>query len=304
MKAKKTGVKKYVAGGVIGGAIQGGLGLAQTIYGGIQANKARKEMERVRATAPSLDTPSEYMKLYKESFNNDLLNRQMESLKSTTASSIGALGQAGGRALLGGIQGVSANQAQQAQAATDVQQLRQLGALEKLAGANRDTQQMRENRYNQDLKMAQGFFDAGMQNVAGGIGAVGKGAAYMFAEDNPFKKTKAPGGGDSSGSTSGSSSQYNFSRRSPQNIQDAFDEMEDLKQGSGEKGMVVKTKGKFSHKENPIHMVQDGEKVGEMTGGEYVFNPEQMANIKALSKQDPKKLSTYIKSLIKKFNSK
>jgi hypothetical protein len=68
--------------------------------------------------------------------------------------------------------------------------------------------------------------------------------------------------------------------------------------------MVVKTKGKFSHKENPIHMVQDGEKVGEMTGGEYVFNPEQMANIKALSKQDPKKLSTYIKSLIKKFNSK
>jgi len=295
MKAKKTGVKRYAVGGaVIGGAIQGGLGLAQTIYGGIQANKARKEMERVRATAPSLDTPSEYMKLYKESFNNDLLNRQMESLKSTTASSIGALGQAGGRALLGGIQGVSANQAQQAQAATDVQQLRQMGALEKLAGANRDTQQMKEGRYMQDLKMAQGFFDAGMQNVGGGIGAIGKGAAYMFADGNPFKKASGGGGGETSGSTSRSSSQK---------TQDAFDEMEDLKKGM-EGGGVVKTKGKFSHKENPIHMVQDGEKVGEMTGGEYIFNPEQMANIKALSKQDPKKLSTYIKSLIKKFNSK
>jgi hypothetical protein len=288
MKAKKTGVKKYVAGGVIGGAIQGGLGLAQTIYGGIQANKARKEMERVRATAPSLDTPSEYMKLYKESFNNDLLNRQMESLKSTTASSIGALGQAGGRALLGGIQGVSANQAQQAQAATDVQQLRQMGALEKLAGAKRDTQQMKENRYNQDLRMAQGFFDAGMQNVAGGIGAVGKGAAYMFAEDNPFY------------------SQSKEDRRRLKAMADSegIESMTPKAPGTMEDGGIAKTKGKFSHKENPIDMIQDGEKVGEMTGGEYIFNPEQMANIKALSKQDPKKLSTYIKSLVKKFNSK
>jgi hypothetical protein len=229
----------------------------------------------------------------------------MESLKSTTASSIGALGQAGGRALLGGIQGVSANQAQQAQAATDVQQLRQLGALEKLAGAKRDTQQMKEGRYQQDLSMAQGFFDAGMQNVGSGIGAIGKGAAYMFADENPFsggrttRRAKSIVMEDGGGETSGSASRSPF-----QKTQDAFDEMEDLKRGIGEKGMVVKTKGKFSHKENPIDMVQDGEKVGEMTGGEYIFNPEQMANIKALSKQDPKKLSKYIKSLIKKFNSK
>jgi len=261
MKAKKTGVKKYVDGGIItGAAIQGGLGIAQSIYGGIQAKRARKEMERVRATAPSLDTPSEYMKLYKESFNNDLLKRQMESLKSTTASSIGALGSAGGRALLGGIQGVSANQIQGAQSAIDTQQLRQMGALEKLAGANRDTQQMKENRYNQDLKMAQGFFDAGMQNLGAGVGAFGSSVAGLIEADKNEKKA--------------------------------------------ENGGVVKTNGKFSHKENPIHMVQGGKKVGEMTGGEYIFNPEQMSNIKKLSKDNPQKLSSYIKSLIKKFNNK
>ena len=43
-----------------------------------------------------------------------------------------------------------------------------------------------------------------------------------------------------------------------------------------EKGMKVqKTPGKFSHKTNPIDIMQNGKKVGEMTGGEYVINPDQ-----------------------------
>ncbi len=45
---------------------------------------------------------------------------------------------------------------------------------------------------------------------------------------------------------------------------------------SGEKGMKVqKTPGEFSHKNNPIDIMQNGKKVGEMTGGEYVINPDQ-----------------------------
>ncbi len=35
-------------------------------------------------------------------------------------------------------------------------------------------------------------------------------------------------------------------------------------------GGVMQTQGEFSHETNPIHMIQDGEVVGEMTGGEYV----------------------------------
>ena len=43
-----------------------------------------------------------------------------------------------------------------------------------------------------------------------------------------------------------------------------------------EKGMKVqKTPGEFSHKTNPIDIMQNGKKVGEMTGGEYVINPDQ-----------------------------
>lgn len=50
----------------------------------------------------------------------------------------------------------------------------------------------------------------------------------------------------------------------------------DYEGGFGEKGMKVqKTPGEFSHKTNPIDIMKDGKKVGEMTGGEYVINPEQ-----------------------------
>jgi hypothetical protein len=50
--------------------------------------------------------------------------------------------------------------------------------------------------------------------------------------------------------------------------------------GMNEKGSKVqKTPGEFSHKTNPIDIMKDGMKVGEMTGGEYIINPEQADTI-------------------------
>ena len=45
-------------------------------------------------------------------------------------------------------------------------------------------------------------------------------------------------------------------------------------------GQVQKTPGEFSHKSNPIDIMKDGAKVGEMTGGEYILNPTQAKSIK------------------------
>jgi len=53
------------------------------------------------------------------------------------------------------------------------------------------------------------------------------------------------------------------------------------------------TKGAFNHNTNPIDLVQNGQKVGEATGGEYILNPEQAA---AIAKQ-----SAFAKNLFKKF---
>jgi hypothetical protein len=70
-------------------------------------------------------------------------------------------------------------------------------------------------------------------------------------------------------------------------------------------GAVIKTPGKFSHDKNPIDIVKSGAKIGEMTGGEYIFNPKQMEKIKTFVATDDKsKLHSYVKSLIKKFNTK
>jgi hypothetical protein len=46
-------------------------------------------------------------------------------------------------------------------------------------------------------------------------------------------------------------------------------------------GMI--TPGQFSHQKNPIHMIdKNGDKVGEATGGEIIFNPEQTETIENL----------------------
>ena len=59
-------------------------------------------------------------------------------------------------------------------------------------------------------------------------------------------------------------------------------------------GKVKKTPGEFSHRSNPIDVMQNGAKIGELTGGEYVLNPEQAA---AIAKQ-----SKYASQLFKKFD--
>ena len=49
-------------------------------------------------------------------------------------------------------------------------------------------------------------------------------------------------------------------------------------------GGAIQTPGEFNHNSNPIQMIQDGEIIGEMTGGEYVLNPEQADKIAKQSK--------------------
>lgn len=58
-----------------------------------------------------------------------------------------------------------------------------------------------------------------------------------------------------------------------------------------EGGMM--TEGAFSHETNPIDIMQDGAKVGEMTGGEAILNPEQQ---KKVAKQSP-----YFRKLMREF---
>lgn len=268
MKSKKS-YKKYISGGAIGAGLQAAAGVGQMIYGIAANKKANKELERVKASAPSLDTPSEYFKAYKESYDQNIMNRQMENVNRALAGGTQALGAAGGRALLGGLGALTEGAAQQQQSLADMQQQRQTAALSQLAGAQEATMARKEGRYQQELGFAQAAKEAAMQNIAGGISAVGS-AGLALA--NPLGKTKTP---------------------TP-----PVPPAPSAKNGA----KIEKTPGKFSHKENPIDIMKDGAKIGEMTGGEYIFNPKQMSNIKKFTTAgDKEKLHSYVKSLIKKF---
>jgi len=67
-----------------------------------------------------------------------------------------------------------------------------------------------------------------------------------------------------------------------------------------EEGGVQKTPGEFSHDNNPIDIVQEGAKIGEMTGGEYIFNPEQAEEMKKLSEEGDSELHQFIRKLLSK----
>lgn len=66
-------------------------------------------------------------------------------------------------------------------------------------------------------------------------------------------------------------------------------------------GMV--TEGEFDHDSNPIDIVQDGEKKGEMTGGELIVPPSDVEDIrKALDGGDAELAMELMKSLVAKYD--
>lgn len=75
--------------------------------------------------------------------------------------------------------------------------------------------------------------------------------------------------------------------------------------GQAKDGAKIKeTPGEFSHESNPIDLIRNGKKIGEATGGELIFNPEQSGKIEQLASDGDTPLHKYLRGLFKKFNSK
>ena len=140
---------------------------------------------------------------------------------------------------------------------------------------------MKEARFQNQLQMAQGARDAAVQTIAGGIGNIGSAAIYGF--DNVGYNNPDP-------------TRQGFSKKA-RDLRKA-DRLAAMEEG----GKVMKTPGEFSHKTNPIDIMRNGKKIAEATGGEYIFNPKQMSNIKKyVATDDKSKLHSYVKALIKRF---
>lgn len=252
MKLKKSNEsgaeKKYTVGGII----QAGLGTAQAIYGIASARKANKEMKSLLANAPQLTLPSAYEKYADQALSDTMLRRQTEEINRNLASSTQALGQAGGRALIGGLQSATSGANESLLDAQAKQREVAMQGLGVLGQAQERLRTAKEDRLKTQYGSLGDAKNAALANIGGGLKSIAEGVSVGGA--------------------------FDFLKKDDEN---------------GSKKDGGKLSGKFSHKENPIHMINnDGKKVGEATGGEYILNPKQAA---AISKE-----SAYFRSLMKK----
>lgn len=246
LRGKDGKIKRFAIGGVIGGGVQAVAGVGQAIYGAQQLRKANAQMDELLAGAPKLGLPSAYEQYAAKALDQSALRQQTEAINRRLATSTDALGKAGGRALLGGLQSqVTAANTSELQA-QDAQRQREMQGLQVLGNAQAQNQQMKENRFRMQYGAADAAKQAALGNIAGGIGSVAGGAmqAGLEYEKDMFQKAKG-GKVDNSG----------------------------------------KLEGDFSHGSNPITMTnKQGKVVGEATGSEYIINPKQAAAIKKESK--------------------
>lgn len=248
--------------------VQGVTAGAQYLSGRKEAKKAEAREEEIRSAGiPKMETPQEYFDLYmkaKENKGAQLATMQAQQGMADTAAAL----QAGGsRALIGGLSA--------AQRRTDTTiagigaqaQQQELSALEGLAGA-----QMRTGMMNTQMAGQQYFNDL-------------QGAQMAYQSGRQMQ-----------------SSAINNLAQAGTAAMGAYTDSDYMDKYYGKQGM--KTPGEFSHDNNPIDLVRDGQKIGEATGGEYIFNPEQSKKIKALAGKEQSPLAKYVVGLLNKFDKK
>jgi hypothetical protein len=315
-KSKET--KKYAVGGFVAGAALGGL---QSLLGVGQMIAGQSAASRIKEASTA--RPSEYAELLKQARNAELEQKRLEELNRSIATGIAAAQQAGGRAVIGALPGmVRAGDV----GAMDILGQRQAQTMQALQFGAQGSEREIAREFQREMMergTAQAAIEGGLQNIAGGLGQIGSAAIYSElgkkSGSEGFEKQEmtevapremasllpeAPGAGKIGLSGAPVAlPDLGIKKPGPGEIMRTLPpfqltELDEELMGRSkvsfmrEGGMV--TGGKFDHKTNPIDIIQQGRKVGEMTGGEVILNPQQQ---KKLSKE-----SAYFRQLLKKFN--
>ncbi len=256
----------YTAQG-IGGIGDIGLGIYNVVQGTRAAKQAKADLATALGNRPDLSPSTAFADAERNAYSKKMLNMQRQSLQRNLASGIQAA-SADPRALAASLSGMQRGAAMAEQQAMGAQAQMQMQATMKRGEAEQMATRLKENR-------SQGDITRESQNLASARQAIGTGIGQSFSGLGSLAGGMAGGG-------FGTAAAGLF--------------------GAEKGAKVPKTPGKFSHESNPIDIVRDGDKVGEMTGGEYILNPKQASDIKSVvASGDKAKLHSYMKSLIKKF---
>ena len=295
---------------------QTAAGIGKSAYGAYQSTQGRKALDSAYQ-APT-GKPKEYAEMLRQARESEVAQRRLDEINRSMATSTAALQRAGARGVIGGIGAVTEAGATSKTKALTAQQQEIMRALEMNVQGTERERSRQVDLETRERQEAQAAISAGVQNVTSGLSdLVTAGTTGMEARADK-KKTTPKGttpefkadpnvmkGLSLETPTIGglSAKKKKTTPVTEQTLSDIYN-LEDLEfeglAANKAKGGVQKTPGAFSHSTNPIDIMKDGAKIGEMTGGEYIFNPKQAKQLKKLSKSGGSQLHKFVSSLLNK----
>lgn len=270
-----------------------------------------------------------YNELRKTVMEDPMADLQRQEALRTQAQSVEALRGGGARALLGGLNQVDETTADSFSRIAAEESARRKAGLQTIGAAESRVAEGKFGAARSDLASARGLREealgaelgadamdvqadlAGKQAVTSGITDMVSTGLGMAAQYGDF------GGGPLIKSRSARLNPEDFEGL-PElpNVGGGVDfNMEDggMMPTDEERMMIMamegallrgETPGEFSHDNNPIDIMQDGAKIGEMTGGEGIVSPEDMGEMEQLAGKGNTSLHKFVRGWFKKINSK
>lgn len=301
---KKKEVKKFAPGGFLIPAIaQGALGLGQAIFGADQRRKAKDRIEELRKSAPQITIPTAIRRLADEPIAEEFVEAQELASQRRTANAVDALGRGGSRSLALLPRVMEQERIGDQQRAGQYEQERKR-ALSALGGAQERVRDLKVGQWQNEMDASRQSLEAGQTNIFGGLGQIGRGAAYL---DKDYIATLFGGDGGSSSARSASpsgSSMMGVNEAEKFQIDPVTGLPRTFKKG-GVMKPPMKTKGEFDHKTNKKALIDEetGKQEAELTGSEVIFNEDDHEQIEMLIKEGKAdELLKFMKATFAKFD--
>jgi len=214
------------------------------------------------------------MRKYAQFGMMDQAQAQRDIARQQAAEGVGALKKGGAKALLGGLGALQQQSFAQRAGIEQAETQRQQGIQRDIAGQEQAIAREKYGAAREDLSRAR---DIALESRMGKFSAeqAKRQAGYQLAEGLASSGVQLATGGfpiPGQGQTA-------------------------------KKGAKLKeTPGAFSHSKNPIDIMRRGAKIGEMTGGETIMNPEQTKRVEKLAAEGDTELHRYLQKLFKRFN--
>lgn len=280
-----------------------------------------QQYEELKKSMPQYGVGSgwnEYLAMAKQ---DPAADAKKQIVAEQEASAIGALKGAGSKALLGGLSQTQQDKALKMMNIEDQSTKQVMDALKLYAGQQQRVQDI-NTRMTQGLAESQFKAERGAeqynrqleaqkkQALGAGLGELAGGLASELPDEINLKGLFGGGQGFGGLFNFGANKAAKESADSARAFADTVtdEQMNQLYSNinfpifgaqpvpfpSNQRNGGMITPGAFSHKKNPIHMIDgDGEKVGEVTGGEVILNPEHK---KKVAQQSP-----FFRKLLREF---